>query len=49
LGDGDRQVLEAVGELRKLKAEGIVKAVGISGQFIFDFISATPGPDHISS
>lgn len=30
-GDGDRQVLIAVAELRKLQDEGVVKRVGISG------------------
>ncbi|KAG9317146.1 Aldo/keto reductase family-domain-containing protein [Chiua virens] len=30
-GDGDREVLGAIGELKKLQAEGVVKQVGISG------------------
>lgn len=30
-GEGDQQVLDAVGELWKLKEEGKIKAVGISG------------------
>lgn len=30
-GEGDQKVLDAVGELWKLKEEGKVKAVGISG------------------
>jgi D-arabinose 1-dehydrogenase len=31
LGPGDEKLLEAIGELRKLKAEGVIKAIGISG------------------
>jgi D-arabinose 1-dehydrogenase len=31
LGDGDRQLLAGVTELRKMKAEGLIKAVGITG------------------
>ncbi|KZT55334.1 Aldo/keto reductase [Calocera cornea HHB12733] len=30
-GTGDRRVVEAIGELRKLKEEGLVRAIGISG------------------
>lgn len=30
-GTGDRRVVEAIGEMRKLKEEGLVKAIGISG------------------
>ena len=30
-GDGDQQVLDAIGELWKMKEEGLIKAVGISG------------------
>ncbi|KAI0771534.1 Aldo/keto reductase [Trametes elegans] len=30
-GDGDQKILDAVAELRKLKAEGVVQHVGISG------------------
>lgn len=31
LGEGDQKVLDAVAELRKLKREGVVKAIGITG------------------
>jgi len=31
LGEGDRKVLEAYGELKKLKDEGLVKKIGITG------------------
>ena len=31
LGEGDRKVLEAYGELKKLKEEGLVKSIGIAG------------------
>lgn len=31
LGEGDQKVLEAIAELRKLKQEGVVKNVGITG------------------
>lgn len=33
-GDGDAAILEAYGELRKLKSEGLVRSVGITGQLI---------------
>lgn len=32
-GDGDQRVLEAFGELIKLKREGLVKKIGITGNF----------------
>lgn len=37
-GEGDEQVLEAVRELFKMKNEGKIKAVGITGQFSFSGI-----------
>ncbi|TFK56046.1 Aldo/keto reductase [Heliocybe sulcata] len=30
-GEGDQKILNAIGELRKLKAEGVIKNIGISG------------------
>lgn len=30
-GEGDRKILEAVGELRKMQQEGLIKHVGITG------------------
>ena len=30
-GEGDRKVLEAYGELKKLKEEGLIKNIGITG------------------
>ena len=33
-GEGDRKVLEAYGELQKLKEEGLVKNIGITGIII---------------
>lgn len=30
-GEGDRKVLEAYGELKRLKEEGLVKKIGITG------------------
>lgn len=30
-GDGDRKILEAISELRKMQEEGLIKAVGITG------------------
>ena len=31
LGEGDRKVLEAYGELKRLKEEGLVKNIGMTG------------------
>jgi D-arabinose 1-dehydrogenase len=31
--EGDQYVLDAVLELRRMKSEGIIKAVGISGEY----------------
>ena len=33
-GEGDRKVLEAYGELRRMKDEGLVKSIGITGNFL---------------
>jgi len=30
-GEGDQRILDAIGELRKLKAEGVIRNIGISG------------------
>ena len=30
-GEGDRKVLEAYGELKRLKVEGLIKNIGITG------------------
>ena len=32
LGEGDRQVLDAVTELRKMKHEGLIRHIGITGK-----------------
>lgn len=33
-GEGDQKILDAFAELRKLKQEGIVKHIGITGTFV---------------
>lgn len=35
LGEGDQKVLDAVAELRKMKQEGVIKAIGITGSIDF--------------
>jgi D-arabinose 1-dehydrogenase len=35
IGDGDRKFLEAITELRQMKAEGLIKKIGITGKHIF--------------
>jgi len=35
-GEGDRKVLEAYGELKRLKEEGLVKNIGITGIILLD-------------
>src|SRR6202000_3413739 len=32
-GEGDRKVLEAYGELKKMREEGLVKKIGMSGNY----------------
>jgi len=32
-GEGDRKVLDAYGELKRLKEEGLVKNIGITGNY----------------
>ena len=38
-GEGDRKVLEAYGELKRLKQEGLVKNIGITGMSVLIFTS----------
>lgn len=38
-GEGDQKILDAVAELRKMKQEGLVKHIGITGTVWFTFPS----------
>jgi D-arabinose 1-dehydrogenase len=40
-GEGDRKVLEAYGELKRLKEEGLVRNIGITGIY-----QSQRSPDH---
>jgi D-arabinose 1-dehydrogenase len=42
-GDGDHAVLNAIAELRKMKQEGLIKNIGISGRSYFGSLKATGG------